>query len=79
MHYWAILCHLSASLDLPLIDALLTPSPAEAIKEALHIRLTDIETLLNRDEGVSISDCWAAILSHTHSLTSVASSSTHQR
>ena len=49
------------------------------IKEALHIRLTDKETLLNRDEGVAISDCWAAILSHTHSITSAASSSTHQR
>ena len=27
------------------------------IKEALHIRLTDTETLINRDEGVAISDC----------------------
>ena len=34
------------------------------IKEALHIHLTDKETLLNRDEGVAISDCWSPILSH---------------
>ena len=49
------------------------------IKEALHICLTDKETLLNRDEGVVISDCWASILSHAHSISSSATSSTHQR
>ena len=48
------------------------------IKEALHIRLTDTETLINRDEGVAISDCWIAILSYTHPMTSVVSSSTHK-
>ena len=31
------------------------------IKEALHIRLTDTETLINRGEGIAI---WTAILSH---------------
>ena len=49
------------------------------IKEALHIRLTDKETLLNRDEGVAISDCWSPILSHAHSISSAASGSTHPR
>ena len=39
------------------------------IKEALHIRLTDAETLINRDEGVAISDCWTAILSHARPMT----------
>ena len=48
------------------------------IKEALHIRLTDTETLINRDDGVAISDCWTAILSHAHPMTCAASSSTHQ-
>ena len=48
------------------------------IKEALHIRLTDTETLINRDEGVAISDCWTAILSHARPMTSAALSSTHQ-
>ena len=48
------------------------------IKEALYIRLTDTETLINRDEGVAISDCWAAILSHARPMTSAASNSTHQ-
>ena len=45
------------------------------IKEALHIRLTDTETLINRDEGVAISDCWTAILSHARPMTYAASSS----
>ena len=48
------------------------------IKEALHIRLTDTETLINRDKGVAISDCWTAILSHARPMTFAASSSTHQ-
>ena len=36
------------------------------IKEAIHIRLADTEKLLNRDEGVAISDCWSAIWSSAH-------------
>ena len=48
------------------------------IKEALHTRLTDTETLINRDEGVAISDCWTAILSHARPMTCAVSSSTHQ-
>ena len=46
------------------------------IKEALHIRLTDTEQLLNRDEGIAIPECWSAIWNHAQC---VASSSTHQR
>ena len=49
------------------------------IKKALHIRLSDKETLLNRDEVVIVSDCWEAILSHTHAITNAASSSTDLR
>ena len=48
------------------------------IKEALHICITGSDTLMNRDEGITISKCWMAILSHTHPIMSAASSSTHQ-
>ena len=33
------------------------------INKAIHILLADTEKLLNRDEGVAISDCWSAITS----------------
>ena len=36
------------------------------IKESLHIHLADTEKLLNRDEGVDISDCWSTIWSPAH-------------
>ena len=41
------------------------------IKEALHIRLTDLE-LINRDEGVTIPECWQPVLDHA-----TMTSSTH--
>ena len=34
------------------------------IKEALYICLKDTEKLINRDEGIMISDCWTTIFSH---------------
>ena len=34
------------------------------IKEALHICLTDSDTLTNRDKGITISNCWTTILIH---------------
>ena len=45
------------------------------LKEAIHIHLAATDTLLNRDQGVAIPECWTAILSHTHP----ASNSTHHR
>jgi len=33
------------------------------IKEALHIRLTNLE-LINRDEGIDIPECWKPVLDH---------------
>jgi len=44
-------------------------------KEALYIRLTGTEKVMNRDEGVTISDCRTALLSYTIVSASVASSS----
>ena len=41
------------------------------IKEAVHIRLTDLE-LINRDEGVAIPECWQPVLDHA-----TMTSSTH--
>ena len=41
------------------------------IKEALHIRLTNLE-LINRDEGVAIPECWQPVLDHA-----AMTSSTH--
>ena len=41
------------------------------IKEALHIRLTDLE-LINRDKGVAIPECWQPVLDHA-----TMTSSTH--
>ena len=39
------------------------------IKEALHIRLTDLE-LINRDEGVTIQECWQPVLDHVTMMSS---------
>ena len=39
------------------------------IKEALYIRLSDTQ-LINRDEGVTISDCWRQAVSHAAVMTS---------
>ena len=41
------------------------------IKEALHIRLSESE-LIDRDEGVTIPDCWRPILSHVTAMASHA-------
>ena len=41
------------------------------IKEAQHIRLTNLE-LINRDEAVTIPECWQPVLDHA-----VMMSSTH--
>ena len=41
------------------------------IKEALYTRLTDLE-LINRDEGVTITECWQPVLDHA-----TMTSSTH--
>ena len=43
------------------------------IKEAIQIHLADTEKLLNKDEGVAISNCWSAIWSPAHWMTSTAS------
>ena len=32
-------------------------------QEAFHICLVDMDTLMNRDEGIT---CWTAIFSHAH-------------
>ena len=34
------------------------------LKEALHISLAGQHTLLNRDQGTAISDCWRLLLRH---------------
>ena len=41
------------------------------IKEALHIHLSESE-LIDRDEGVTIPDCWRPILSHVTAMASHA-------
>jgi len=37
-------------------------------KDALHICIIGSDTLMNRDEGIPNSNCWMAILSHTHAM-----------
>ena len=39
------------------------------IKEALHIRLTNLERI-NRDEGVAIPECWQPVLDHAAMMSS---------
>jgi len=45
------------------------------IKEALHVCLTDSDTLMNRDEDITISNCWTVTLGHAQPMMRVASSS----
>ena len=46
------------------------------IKEALYIRLLDTQ-LINRDEGVTISDCWQQAVSHAAAMTSSTHATDH--
>jgi len=46
------------------------------IKEALYIRLSDTQ-LINRDEGVTISDCWRQAVSHAAAMTSSTHATDH--
>jgi predicted GIY-YIG superfamily endonuclease len=43
------------------------------IKEALHIMLANPQTLINRDQGTAISDCWTPVLQHCGSGTRLPS------
>ena len=47
------------------------------IKEVLYIHLTDTGKLMNRDKGITTSDCWMAVMSRAMTLASAASSSTY--